>query len=83
MKNALVPLGRFADGEYPWALSVNDLRTVAESLELPSQLFDYLRRRYEGRCCMKVLLWVVRFGPPFSSPQEPHRRDAVEGSSHV
>ena len=36
-----------------------------------------------GRCCMKDLLRVGRFGPPFSSPQEPHRRDAVEGSSHV
>ena len=24
-----------------------------------------------------------RFGPPFSSPQEPHYRDAVEGSSYV
>ena len=37
----------------------------------------------EGRCCMKDLLRVGRFGPPFSSPQEPHCRDAVEGSSHV
>ena len=36
-----------------------------------------------GRCCMKDLLRVGRFGPPFSSPQEPHCRDAVEGSSHV
>ena len=35
------------------------------------------------RCCMKDLLRVGRFGPPFSSPQEPHCRDAVEGSSHV
>ncbi len=43
----LAPLGLFVDGEYPWALSVNDLRVVAECLELPSQLFDYLRRRYE------------------------------------
>jgi hypothetical protein len=43
----LAPLGLFGDGEYPWALSVNDLRVVAECLELPSQLFDYLRRRYE------------------------------------
>ena len=34
-------------------------------------------------CCMKDLLRVGRFGPPFSSPQEPHCRDAVEGSSHV
>jgi hypothetical protein len=45
----LAPLGLFADGEYPWALSMNDLRVVAECLELPSQLFDYLRRRYEAQ----------------------------------
>jgi hypothetical protein len=45
----LVPLGLFADGEYPWALSLNDLRVVAECLELPSQLFDFLRRRYEAQ----------------------------------
>ena len=32
---------------------------------------------------MKVLLWVGRFGPPFSPPQEPHCRDEVEGSPHV
>ena len=43
----LTPLGLFADGEYPWALSLNDLRVVADCLELPSQLFDYLRRRDE------------------------------------
>ena len=36
-----------------------------------------------GRCCMKDLLRVGRFGPLFSSPQEPHCRDAVEGSFHV
>ena len=35
------------------------------------------------RCCMNDLLWVVRFGPSFSPPQESHYRDAVEGSSHV
>ena len=35
------------------------------------------------RWCMKDLLRVGRFGPPFSSPQESHCRDAVEGSSHV
>ena len=46
----LVPLGLFSDGEYPWALSLNDLRVVADCLELPSQLFDYLRRRYEAQC---------------------------------
>ena len=34
-----------------------------------------------GRCCMKDLLRVGRFGPPFASPQEPHCRDAVEGPS--
>ena len=45
----LAPLGLFSDGEYPWALSLNDLRVVAECLELPSQLFDYLRRRYEAQ----------------------------------
>ena len=43
----LAPLGLFSDGEYPWALSLNDLRVVAHFLELPSQLFDYLRRRDE------------------------------------
>ena len=36
--------------------------------------------RVGRRCCMKDLLRVGRFGPPFSSPQEPHCRDAVEGS---
>ena len=25
-----------------------------------------------GRCCMNDLLWVVRFGPSFSPPQESH-----------
>ena len=45
----LAPLGLFADGEYPWALSLNDLRVVAECLELPSELFDFLRRRYEAQ----------------------------------
>ncbi len=39
------PLGLFADGEFPWALSLSDLRVVSVCLELPSQLFDYLRRR--------------------------------------
>ena len=43
----LAPLGLFSDGEYPWALSLNDLRVVADHMELPSQLFDYLRRRDE------------------------------------
>jgi hypothetical protein len=43
---SLAPLGLFRDGTYPWALPLADLRVVAESLELPSQLFDYLRRRY-------------------------------------
>lgn len=43
----LVPLGYFADGELPWALNLNDLRVVADCLDLPSQLFDYLRRRAE------------------------------------
>ena len=32
---------------------------------------------------MNDLLWVVRFGPSFSPPQESHYRDEVEGSSHV
>ena len=32
---------------------------------------------------MNDLLWVVRFGPSFSPPQEPHYRDEVEGPSHV
>lgn len=45
----LAPLGLFADGEYPWALSVNDLSVVADCVEFPSQLFDYLRRRYEAQ----------------------------------
>ena len=43
---SLAPLGFFANREYPWALSLADLRVVTESLELPSQLFDYLHRRY-------------------------------------
>jgi hypothetical protein len=41
----LAPLGMFGEGEYPWALSLSDLRIVTESMELPSQLFDYLKRR--------------------------------------
>ncbi len=43
---SLAPLGLFVDRAYPWALSLADLRVVTESLELPSQLFDYLYRRY-------------------------------------
>ena len=39
------PVGLFADGEFPWALSLADLRVVSSCLELPSQLFDYLHRR--------------------------------------
>lgn len=39
------PLGLFSDGEFPWALSLSDLRVVSACLEMPSQLFDYLRRR--------------------------------------
>jgi hypothetical protein len=39
------PKGSLSDGEHPWALSLNDLRAVTHVLELPSQLFDYLRRR--------------------------------------
>jgi len=42
---SLTPLGLFPGAVYPWALSLADLRVVIESLELPSQLFDYLRRR--------------------------------------
>jgi hypothetical protein len=42
---SLAPLGLFRDAVYPWALSLADLRVVTESLELPSQLFDYLHRR--------------------------------------
>lgn len=45
----LAPLGLFADGEYPWAISVNDLSVVADCVDFPSQLFDYLRRRYEAQ----------------------------------
>ena len=45
----LAPLELFTDGEYPWALSLNELRVVAECLELPSELFDFLRRRYEAQ----------------------------------
>ena len=45
----LTPLGLFGDGEFPWALSLNDLRVVAECLEFPSQLFDFLRRRFEAQ----------------------------------
>jgi hypothetical protein len=42
----LAPLGLFSDGEYPWAVSLSDLRVVGECLGQPSELFDYLRRRY-------------------------------------
>lgn len=52
----LAPLGLFVDGEYPWALSLNDLLVVAECLELPSQLFDFLRRRYHAQRS-----WKFRF----------------------
>jgi hypothetical protein len=45
----LAPLGLFSDGDYPWALSLNDLHVIADCLELPSQLFDYLRRREEAQ----------------------------------
>jgi hypothetical protein len=45
----LSPLGLFADGEYPWAVCINDLRVVAECITLPSELFDYLRRRYAAQ----------------------------------
>ncbi len=45
----LSPLGLFADGEYPWAVCINDLRVVAECISLPSELFDYLRRRFAAQ----------------------------------
>ena len=41
----IAPPEIFQRGEYPWALSINDLETVAEFMETPSQLFDYLKRR--------------------------------------
>ncbi len=41
------PARSLGDGELPWALSLQDLRAVTHSLELPSQVFDYLRRRRE------------------------------------
>ena len=34
------------------------------------------------RCCMKDLLRVGRFGPPFSSPQEPHCTRPVPAAVH-
>lgn len=43
------PLGMFADGEFPWAVSLNDLRVIVELLEFPAQLFDYLRHRHEAQ----------------------------------
>ena len=56
-------------------------RATAPDPEVPAKV---TRRRVSveyRRCCMKDLLLVGRFGPPFSSPQEPHCRDEVEGSS--
>lgn len=35
----------FKDADYPWAIPLTDLRVVAEFLESPSQLFDYMNRR--------------------------------------
>lgn len=79
----LGPLGLFADREYPWALPLNDLRVVAECLELPSELFDFLRRRYEAQRDPKFqfhdewdLLGVYLAGAlDVNDPQfeEPHR----------
>jgi hypothetical protein len=37
--------GMFKPGDYPWAISLSELRVVMEFMEFPSQLFDYLRRR--------------------------------------
>ena len=52
---------------FPWSLS-------GELLVVPRPLREAF---------LHEDLRVGRFGPPFSSPQEPHCRDEVEGSSHV
>ncbi len=37
--------GFFSENDFPWAIPLMDLSIVAELLESPSELFDYLRRR--------------------------------------
>ena len=81
----LAPMGFFADGEYPWALSISDLRVVTHCLELPSQLFHYLRMRYEvqrdGRFRLHDewdFLGVYLFGA--LDPQHPKFADAKDAN---
>ena len=38
-------LGLFPSGELPWVVPILDLRVIAETIEFPSQLIHYLRRR--------------------------------------
>ena len=56
-------------------------RSINENLTRLEQTIE----TYRGRCwaLLPEDLRVGRFGPPFSSPQEPHYRDEVEGPSHV
>jgi hypothetical protein len=41
----LAPVGMFPAHDYPWAVGLIDLEVVCQFFELPSQLFDYLKRR--------------------------------------
>jgi hypothetical protein len=41
----LQEIGLFTEGEFPWAVSLTDLRVIAEIVEFPSQLVHYIERR--------------------------------------
>ena len=41
----LYELGLFGPADFPWVVSLMDLKVVVEFLEFPSQFFDYLKRR--------------------------------------
>jgi len=41
----LVPEDMLPNDQYPWAVSLIDLMLVAELLDVPCELFDYLRKR--------------------------------------
>jgi hypothetical protein len=39
--------GLFEEGDFPWAISLTDLRVISELVEFPSQFIHYLTRRFK------------------------------------
>ena len=57
--------------------------TLVAKYVVMAPLLNERTRRLWAALLHEDPLPVGRRGPPFSSPQEPHYGDEVEGSSHV